>query len=314
MFFSFAPEFHCFTAVWITLQQSISERDPSEYEPKADWWLQRMLHSFHRDAACFEGTISHTYAIMECHTFNIIYIYTYCIVYIRAFWFEIVISNSVRLYLLRSFPRDAALFCASCSTRTHNILFKEYHALRTTTIVQKSDIAYIRGFLFEMGEAFYSNAIPAFFCMLVYVEGLSTSNIELLWRILAEQRHVLVTSMYRCIPATSWNQEPRLQTTLLLLVLVVNARPHICWTMPHASYITYCASHSTWMHLYLQCDYDLICFLKHFITISYYIIIFYIYDMILCLHVMQKNVAFHSRSQVLLRLRYLAGLLKADAH
>ena len=168
-----------------------------------------------------------------------IYIYTYCIVYIRAFWFEIVISNSVRLYLLRSFPRDAALFCASCSTRTHNILFKEYHALRTTTIVQKSDIAYIRGFLFEMGEAFYSNAIPAFFCMLAYVEGLSTSNIELLWRILAEQRHVLVTSMYRCIPATSWNQEPRLQTTLLLLVLVVNARPHICWTMPHASYIIF---------------------------------------------------------------------------
>ena len=94
MFFSFAPEFHCFTAVWITLQQSISERDPSEYEPKADWWLQRMLHSFHRDAACFEGTISHTYAIMECHTFNIIYIYTYCIVYIRAFWFEIVIVSA----------------------------------------------------------------------------------------------------------------------------------------------------------------------------------------------------------------------------
>jgi hypothetical protein len=47
------------------------------------------------------------------------------------------------------------------------------------------------------------------------------------------------TSMYRCIPATSWNQEPRLQTTLLLLVLVVNARPHICWTMPHSSYIIF---------------------------------------------------------------------------
>jgi hypothetical protein len=46
--------------------------------------------------------------------------------------------------------------------------------------IQKSDIAYIRGFLFEMGEAFYSNAIPAFFCMLAYVQGLSTSNIELL--------------------------------------------------------------------------------------------------------------------------------------
>ena len=29
-------------------------------------------------------------------------------------------------------------------------------------------------------------------------------------------------------------------------------------------------------------------------------------------NVMQKNVAFHSRSQVLLRLRYLAGLLNAD--
>lgn len=236
MFFSFAPEFHCFTAVdyptaihfwtWIPLNMSpklmTSENVALFSQRCCMFWRNYFTHVCHHGMPYFQYNIN-------------IYIYVlHCIHQSFLIWN----SNSVRLYLLRSFPRDAALFCASCSTRTHNILFREYHALWTTTIVY-TKIRYCihKRVLVWNGR---SLLFKCYTCLFLHVSICSRSLYEQYWAPLKDIGWAdACTSMYRCIPATSWNQEPRLQTTLLLLVLVVNARPHICWTMPHSSYIIF---------------------------------------------------------------------------
>jgi hypothetical protein len=70
--------------------------------------------------------------------------------------------------------------------------------------------------------------------MLAYVQGLSTSNIELLWRILAEQTHVLVCTGVSLQHRGTKNQDCKQLSCSLFL-----------WWMPVPTYVGQCLIHHT---------------------------------------------------------------------
>ena len=145
--------------------------------------------------------------------------------------------TSVYLHLenIALLSKRCCISSVSHSTRSHNILFKECHALWRTTIVRKSNIEIIRGFLFEMGLSLLFKCLTCLFCMLAYSQGPFTSNIGLLSRILAEQRHVLVCTGISLQQCGTKNHDCK--QTLPLLVLVANA--HARNMMDNASFTIY---------------------------------------------------------------------------
>ena len=161
MFFSFASEFQCFI-----LECGAKSCLMTECCTLFTEMLHVLKELFHTHMPhSLSGNVILSIYIYIC------IIHTHSIVYIKGCWFEIVIAFACIKRTLGSFPRDAALF-VWYSTRSHNILFKEYHALWTPTMVHKSDIIHKR-VLVEMGlKPFtYSNALPALFCMLANVQA-----------------------------------------------------------------------------------------------------------------------------------------------
>lgn len=211
-----------------------------------------------------------------------IYICIHCIVYIRAFWFEIVIVF-------------ACIYCAPFQEMLLFFVRHVPHAL--TTFSSRNTMLFGQQLLYKIRCCIHK-------------------------RVLVWNGRSLLFKCYNCL--------------FLHVMFKVSLRAILgsfegyCtgvslqhrWTMPNSSYIIFgILPQLVILRIVpvtlLECIYifnatDLICFCKTF----YNYIILYLHLLYLWYEFMSscaaKNVAFHSPSQVLLRLRYLAGLLNAD--